>query len=237
MVRSIRSQASSSERVTSQVMYRAALSCRQIFSYMGFQSSDRAFLRIRSSVFSSISEPPKNKNAPCPCGQRAKNRGTTSGSGIPHGRPLTASDNAICCIGHTRPGLLRFYAFGPAAPGGISALLLTALHRPAALWKKIGCLLHPIHAFRYETMGILANFRHFVKSKVVYKNRYAFFTNRSLSHRRLWYNIDTTERGWGKPMPGEYSWMNRRRPRDTSRFQIAAQRSDLSGPLKFCHDR
>ena len=92
-----------------------------------------------------------------------QNRGTTSGLGHPHGGPLTASDNAIRCIGRTRPALLRFYAFGPAAPGGISALLLTALHPPAALWKKVERLLHPFDAFRYETMGILANLPVFVK--------------------------------------------------------------------------
>ena len=64
-------------------------------------------------------------------------------------------------------------------------------------------------------MGILANFPAFVKSKVVCKNRYAFFTNRSLSRRWIWYNMTTTK-GWGKPMPGEYSRMSRRRTRDTS---------------------
>ena len=107
--------------------------------------------------------------------------------------PLTVSDNTIRCIGRTRPGLLRFYAFGPAAPGGISAFSLTALHQPAALWKRRGRLLHPFDAFRYETKGILAKKRLFVKSKVVYKNRYTVFTNRSLSPPGLWYNIATTE--------------------------------------------
>ena len=92
-----------------------------------------------------------------------KDRGTTSGLGRPRGRPLTASDNAIRCIGRTRLTLLRFYAFGPAAPGGISALAPAALHQPAALWKKAGRLLHPFDAFRYETMGILANLPGFVK--------------------------------------------------------------------------
>ena len=72
-------------------------------------------------------------------------------------------------------------------------------------------------------MGILANKSHFVKSKVVYKNRYTDFTNRSLSPQGLWYNIATTERGWGKPMPGEYSWMMERRTRDTS-----------PGPSRIC---
>ena len=89
----------------------------------------------------------KQKTPPVLADRGRQIRGTTSGSGVPHGRPLTASDNAICCIGHTRPALLRFYAFGLAAPGGISAVLLTALHRPAALWKKGSRLLHPIHAF------------------------------------------------------------------------------------------
>ena len=64
-------------------------------------------------------------------------------------------------------------------------------------------------------MGILANFPAFVKSKVVYKNRYAIFTNRSLSWRWIWYNMTTTK-GWGKPMPGEYSRMMERCTRDTS---------------------
>ena len=121
-----------------------------------------------------------------------QNRGTTSGLGLPPGRPLTASDNAIRCIGRTRLTLLRFYAFGPAAPGGISALPLTALHPPAALWKKAGRLLHPFDAFRYETSLILANPPGFVKQKLVYKNRYANFTNRSLSPEGIWYNMTTT---------------------------------------------
>ena len=174
-----------------------------------------------------------------------QNRGTTSGLGLPLGRPLTASDNAIRCIGRTRLTLLRFYAFGPAAPGGISALLLTALHPPAALWKKVRRVLHPICAFRYETMGILANFPAFVKSKVSPKNRYANFTNRSLSRPGIWYNMTTTKR-LGEPMPGEYSRMMERCTRDTSfcraatihagTTQVNTEESPdaMSGLLPFC---
>ena len=131
-----------------------------------------------------------------------QNRGTTSGLGLPLGRPLAASDNAIRCIGRTRPGLLRFYAFGLAAPGGISAFSLTALHQPAALWKRRGRLLHPFDAFRYETSLILANPPGFVKQKLVYKNRYANFTNRSLSPQGLWYNIATTKKVGGTDVGG-----------------------------------
>ena len=66
----------------------------------------------------------------------------------------------------------------------------------------MGRLLHPFDAFRYETKGILANKSLFVKSKVVYKNRYAYFTNRSLSPEDLWYNIDTIEKEMGKADAG-----------------------------------
>ena len=79
-----------------------------------------------------------------------------------------------------------------------------------------GALTSSLRCVSYETMGILANFLHFVKRNVVYKNRYANFTNRSLSQMGIWYNMTTRERGWGKPMPGEYSWMMGRRTRDTS---------------------
>ncbi len=157
-----------------------------------------------------------NKNVLCPYGQRTRKSWyhlwfRPSSRKTPHGvkqrHPLyRAYPSGPIVIRHFQPGRSgRYFGGFPycLAPTGSSL-------------EGKGRLLHPFDAFRYETMPILANERHFVKPKVVYKNRYAFFTNRSLSPPRIWYNITTTERGWGRPMPGEYSRMTRRRTRDRS---------------------
>ena len=106
----------------------------------------------------------------------------------PHGvrqrHPLyRAYPSGPIVIRHFQPGRSGRY-FGASsyclAPGGSSL-------------DGKGRLLHPFDAFRYETSLILANPPGFVKQKLVYKNRYANFTNRSLSPEGIWYNMTTTK--------------------------------------------
>jgi len=60
---------------------------------------------------------------------------------------MTSQRQTTLCAVSGAP-VFPYLSFRKAAPGGISALFLTALHPPAALWQEIGRLLIPIIALK-----------------------------------------------------------------------------------------
>ena len=87
--------------------------------------------------------------------------GTTSNSALPHGKyPYSVQQHFPL---YRSVSVLPYCYFGQATPGGISARFPTALHPPAALWRKRERLLIPINVL-YEGAIILTKELNFVKS-------------------------------------------------------------------------